>query len=603
MSFIPRARSKRNGVFEREVKVPIAQMQHCKKIFDENPALLAARSVIHAQLLSSGLVLKRDGEVVEVTAEFRHHLDEEWCNFARDVIDHLMIIGFCVVSYEEEDTDGATRSLRDRRRIQSRQDAGETNMAEGFTMSTNMVPCVAPIGSYEVGFVLTGRAGMRRSYSVYRQGNRTTTEPDNGCVLFIRQEPDEYGNVNSPMSAVSGLSKFISEMMNLAIVAERSRARPPLVTQTRQKIVKGGGAPADMYFDAESRAIERQGAEEDDAHAARALELQLQLCRAINDYQTFGRGDRLAASLTGRTDPSDANGSAQEEVGVRMVALPVNQEAATISSAESRPDLVNMMHMTMENMCTAIGVPSSLLFEGRFSGQSSAQMALLNSTVQQLGRRVDSILTDVFNDIYDEIEDDGLESESDDAAADAPTQSSLPGAGVDPLLGESNRGIEAPTPSQLNAGEVSGTKRNPLQGREKRSSKEGKRRKSSGSAKRKSEGSKTTKGVELVTTAAPLSAAAEVMSLFSGGLADFEAAAPLALHAVGLSQAEITAALERHKKLEAKLERERLAAEKATNAQAAAGSSSSSGSKSSASSAPPQSNAASTTLRGTSTIH
>jgi hypothetical protein len=347
-----------------------------------------------------------------------------------------------------------------------------------------------------------------------------------------------------------------------------------------------------MYFDAESREIERQGTRDDDEHAARALQLQLQLCRAINDFQTFGgRNDRLAATLDGRVGASGqrggGEGSAEEEVGLRMVALPVNQETASVTSAESRGDLGNLWHMCMENMCTAIGVPSALLFEGRFSGQSSAQLALLNSTVQQLGRRVDSVLTDVFNDIYDDEMKD--EDEDEDDGED----------GGEADMDQGHMGMDwkvVPTPSQQNAGvahsfdssatrpafdggeEDARTKGEPSSaasggkrgrggdggesGADGKSGKSGKGGKG-GKGKRWSRSTVTAafRGVELVTTAAPISAAAEVMSLFSGGLADFEAAAPLALHAVGLSASEIAAAMERHSALEVKLERERKVAE------------------------------------------
>lgn len=61
-------------------------------------------------------------------------------------------------------------------------------------------------------------------------------------------------------------------------------------------------------------------------------------------------------------------------------------------------------------------------------------------------------------------------------------------------------------------------------------------------------------GIELVTSTSSLSASEEVLALFTGGLADFEAAAPSALHAIGLSQQEIEAALDRRRALVKKQE-------------------------------------------------
>lgn len=127
------------------------------------------------------------------------------------------------------------------------------------------------------------------------------------------------------------------------------------------------------------------------------------------------------------------------------------------------------------------------------------RLSLLNATVQQLARSVDSVLTEAYIDIYGE---DGESGES---------------------------------------GESGGS-------RESRDSKGGSAPSGGGRA------------VELVTSTSPLSASEEVLALFSGGLADFEAAAPPALHAIGLSQPEIEAALDRQRALVKKQEAEEAAA-------------------------------------------
>ena len=67
-------------------------------------------------------------------------------------------------------------------------------------------------------------------------------------------------------------------------------------------------------------------------------------------------------------------------------------------------------------------------------------------------------------------------------------------------------------------------------------------------------GSSKAPSIELVTEVSPMTSPEEVVSLFASGLADFAAAAPPALHAIGLSQVEIEAALERHETKEAETE-------------------------------------------------
>jgi len=481
-----------------ETRISVAQMQHLRNIFERNPAILSARNVLHAQLLSSGLLLKKEGKSVEVTPLFRQHLDTHWSSFARDVIDSFLIMGFVVVSYERDDVPSATNSIRDRKRKRDP------------NASANLMPVVAPIGSYDLAFVMSGRAAMQRSYRVYRRTARSgaaAVEIDDGSVLFMRNPPDEDGNINSPVASIQGVASFVNEMTALASVAERSRARPPLVTKTRPKQTKPGAAPTDMYYDTESREIARQGDDEENVHSARALQIQLDICRLINESRSgIGDGTSLARALGGG---SSAQTGPAAELGERMYALPVNTEEAHVEQAQSRGDLVNLIRMALDEMCTAIGVPSSLLFEGRYSGQSTAQLALLNSTVQQLGRKVDTVLTSVYNDIYGAGAALDVQMNADDKKNANQTLgleetiklTTGSGAGASPLLDT----IDAPD---------------------------------------------TNDTIELVTTTAPMSAAHEVLALFTGGLADFEAAAPLALHSVGMSAAEIEGALDRYRKRE-----------------------------------------------------
>ena len=51
--------------------------------------------------------------------------------------------------------------------------------------------------------------------------------------------------------------------------------------------------------------------------------------------------------------------------------------------------------------------------------------------------------------------------------------------------------------------------------------------------------------IELVTTTAQIAISSEVANLYQIGLADFQSAAPLALHAVGMSATDIQAAIDR----------------------------------------------------------
>ena len=464
-----------------ETKVNFESMRRAKAIYEGTPAIIAASKVIYAQLLSGGLSLKRDGETVDVKPLFRRHLDTVWTDFARDVVDHFMTFGFCVVSYELDSEESATTSLRERKRRR-------TSTLRSLDARNNVIPVVASPFSYKLAFRAGGRAGMRRIYTIYRTGPYGDVV-DEESILFVHHAPDEAGNVTSPVASTTMTHTFVQDLVHLASVAEKARVRPPLVTQTRPKVVKPGAAASDMYFDSESREIARQGDEEENAHSARALQLQIELCKAINQHRNGTNPAKLGAILRGENPVSEM----QEDLGDRMYTLPNNQEMARTELPQARGDLVDLMRMAVDHLCTAIGVPSSLLFEARYTGQSNAQMALLNATVQQLSRKVDTVLTEVYNDIYEE---------NVDLASDAERPSS--------------------------ADDPKGNK----------------------------------EGVRLTTSASPMFVSNEILSLFTGGLADFEVAAPLALQAVGASTADIAAALERHEEMVKKQEEEAKRAER-----------------------------------------
>lgn len=73
-------------------------------------------------------------------------------------------------------------------------------------------------------------------------------------------------------------------------------------------------------------------------------------------------------------------------------------------------------------------------------------------------------------------------------------------------------------------------------------------------------GKGSARGVELVVASSPLAATEEVLALFAGDLADFKAAAPVALASIGLEPLQIQEALKRREKREAeeKAEKNRL---------------------------------------------
>jgi len=473
--------------FGTEVRVSIDQQRQLKAIADSHPAVVAARQVLQTQILAGGVMLRRDGKVADMQPVFKHHFNTHWIPFAKDVLESLIMFGFVVVTYEmdaepnyEDDdyVDPATLPLRMRKHVGTIDVSNEQENARGKSKrkreksdlqnsslqanEKSVIPAVAELGTYEIAFDVSGRCGMKRVYKIYRKQRDGVEKLDDATVLFVRDPPNQDGTINSSMASVSGICNFVDKIVDMTLVAEEQRSRPPIVTQARPTPPKTGPSSNDMFFDSESREMLRENQNEDDETAAMALKMQIELCRVINSVRNGGASSaehaRAAASAS--------------EIGSRMFALPVNQESTNVMQPQSRQDLAELVNMANEHICTAIGVPASLLFETRFASQSSAQLSLLNSTVQQLASRVNSILTSVYIDIHGSSGPDSDESSS---------------KSVNDVY-----------------------------------------------------------SLEVVTTTSAMVSPTEVLQLYTGGLVDFDAAAPLALHAIGVPNSDIDQAMQRH---------------------------------------------------------
>ena len=72
------------------------------QLYQVSPSIQAAKTVLVGQLLSSGVVVRRQGRDVPLKESFSRHLESVWLPFARDVIDQFLVFGFCLVSLERE---------------------------------------------------------------------------------------------------------------------------------------------------------------------------------------------------------------------------------------------------------------------------------------------------------------------------------------------------------------------------------------------------------------------------------------------------------------------------------------------------------------------
>jgi len=416
-----------------EIKISNEHVYALNHLYHASPSIQAARTILISQLLSSGCVVRRDGRDVPLKDTFARHLHDVWVPFAKKVIDHFLQFGFVIVSLEEEapppfanfirgkamaaqsEMGPAANGYENRRkdppdqselRAQKRPISANSDQklrtpakrGAGPSTPTNLIPVVPDVGQCELSFVYVGESNYRRQYRIFSTNSDSVYKQDFSSEVFFRHEPDAAGNICSPVATVFQSASFISALEELALQAEVVRARQMLVTQP---ITKTQGSqnldPANLFFDSESRAVQASATAEDDAAVAQNLALQAKMMATINRLQTTDMsGGRPGGSST---VPSHV----PPPLPPNLFACPDRQQVVPgVRPPEARSDLVDIMRCVNDHIAAALGVPASVIFEGKFSSNSMSQLQLLNGTIQSIAIAVNKVLTATYHAVYDD---------------------------------------------------------------------------------------------------------------------------------------------------------------------------------------------------------
>ena len=476
-----------------EVRINSNQQLAIEYLYNHSPSLQAARCILVGQLLSSGLSVTRAGEAVKLTPTFEKHLEADWMPFARNVVDSILKWGFCVVSIEEERPKpfGSWMSKRDEEPEPKRtkgqvglpQTDGNSTSAANVVKSAprpdnskNLIPVVPTLLTYEIALVPGGRCGYDRTAHIFVTAPAMAYVEDEFSAIFFRNWPDHNGQLVSPVAACFEHASFVNSLRELALSAEVVRATPTLVTQSAPRsgqVGVGGIDPSNLFFDSESRAIQQSSSDSEAAERTSQLALTAKLAQELNRVRTTNADPHAINSA--------APASIPPEIPPRLFALPKEQQLVPNALQPSaRTDLDALQRAANEAIACAMGVPASVIFEGKFSANSMSQLQLLNTTVASIALIINQVLTATYGAIY---------GGSDD---------------------------------------------------------------------------------ELILRTAPLSATTEIQSLYQAQLIDYESALPAALHSLGASSEEISAALERKRKVEAEAEAKQKEVDATENAELAA---------------------------------
>lgn len=277
-----------------EHRLNIKQVYALDAMYCTHPAVQAARTVLHSQLLSGGLKLVRDGETLKevkfgekdetgqnkkgITKHFNQHLEEHWLPFAKEVVDCFIKWGICPVVFDVLEEHPSIEAIR---KLKNEVGIGGNTKKRKEPAPPKLIPHVPMLGTYEIAWRSSGKYGYTREYVVYNNAPGQATRLDEEALVFVRQHPDSVGNCNSPLATVYEQGSFVQALTELAFNAEIARSQPQIVTQLR-KPEKGSQLDAGaLFFDGEARTLNNEQDGEESGQAAKNLEMQAQLCRVM----------------------------------------------------------------------------------------------------------------------------------------------------------------------------------------------------------------------------------------------------------------------------------------------------------------------------------
>ena len=242
--------------------------------------------------------------------------------------------------------------------------------------------------------VRTGRAGYRRKYIVHAQSPQHASKVDDEAIVVVREHPDAGGNVNSPMAQVLDLGSFASALLELAMTAEISNARPRVWTQMAKKPNGGALDPQSLFFDSSSRAVQNSQDGEDNARQLDALAMQQQLTQVINRLQTTNPQNDAHQPQSWAAAWRAASRYVPPEYHHRFLCCP-RSKSRQRRTLRARGDF-DAAAPRRRAIRAAFGVP---FVTNGASPKSTAQLSLLNSSVSQLAKWASLVLTRAYAEI------------------------------------------------------------------------------------------------------------------------------------------------------------------------------------------------------------
>lgn len=340
--------------------ISATKIKQLRNIYFKNAFVFICRNLIHSKVFENGICLRASNEKECKSNPLTKQLMETfWLPFAKDVIDSIICIGLVPIRYK--------------------------------TVNANIVPYVPKAGTYEI-HVVTPEDGSTRYefFSKDKPVDITSPTPDAFVLSGFGYDPERNGDLNSTIDCLYPHIRFVTDMHDYAVIAEKIRTNPPIIMQKRSENLSTQ-ADEGLHFD--------QFVDGDNVK----LSLHNQFERDKKDVESLQHQNRLfLRAIEGKNLHSAEN---TEKAIDNMVPLPNQYSVGTTLQPSARTDFVAINRLSQETICALIGVPRSMIINDSVTrADIQGSHDVFRQTLIYWKKSVGNILTKVYRILYEDHE-------------------------------------------------------------------------------------------------------------------------------------------------------------------------------------------------------
>ena len=334
-----------------------SKIRMLQSIYFKNSFVFICRNLIHSKVFENGLCLREgNSKNCKDNPLTSQMMEEYWLPFAKDVIDTILCIGLVPIRYKKINKDIT-------------------------------IPYIPKAGTYEIHCVTPVDGSMRFEFFSNDKPIDITKPTPNAFVLAgFGYDPERNGELNSTIECLYPHIKFISDMHDYAMMAEKIRSNPPIIMQKKSESVtqQEEGLHFDQFIDSDNIKVSNNNQFQRDQH----------------DVDHLNRQNRLFLNaIQGKSGTSTDNTKKALE---NMVPLPSQYSVGTTLEPNARTDFVAINRLSQETICALIGVPRSMIINDSVTrADIQGSHDVFRQTLIYWKKNVSSLLTKVYHVIYE----------------------------------------------------------------------------------------------------------------------------------------------------------------------------------------------------------